>query len=437
MIMKKISFIVAILIACNIHAQNDTDYTLDSMYIDFSVPDLSAFSFLDIESDEIVRPGNMKKLAYGISNYLDSDGTLRPGFALEYSPLNFSKKHNQSWWERSFRYEQFALTSGTVQDDSLGLRFALGFKWVPYDKSDPFGDNGFYKHIIDKVVALEKDSKAQTLQDAYISFLNNVTSDLEITLNIINKTFDFLNEDTIKKHEKEVKYLQINAPIEFFSNRLIKALDEINIYNEEHNDAIYHYSKAYVTLLIDHVDFNEKVKKIVVNEKKRYKEKNWNASSFLIAGGIVGNSTTCKYNDLKFEKLGTIFSYAQKIPSKKENSKIKSQALFQFKLEHDVSDVTLYDLKWSVGSRTLIGNANNRLSIDIFYSASRLDEEMEDYDQIRYLRYTIGTELKLDEGTWLELAFGGQSFFEGDKGTAIIPSFGFKHAINTGKRKFN
>ena len=93
--------IILILFSLSTRTQT-TESSIDDFYCDYSVPDLSALSMLGIESDEIVRPGSVKEFAAGISKFINTDGTIKPAYAIEWSFLRTLTKHRVSNWDKRF-----------------------------------------------------------------------------------------------------------------------------------------------------------------------------------------------------------------------------------------------------------------------------------------------------------------------------------------------
>ncbi len=77
---------VLYLVPIAVSAQNRDDISIDDYYVDYSVPDITAFSILGVNTNDVVRPGNVKEFAAGVVNYISENGNLKPGLAIELAP---------------------------------------------------------------------------------------------------------------------------------------------------------------------------------------------------------------------------------------------------------------------------------------------------------------------------------------------------------------
>ncbi|HEY9045373.1 MAG TPA: hypothetical protein VIN08_05735, partial [Ohtaekwangia sp.] len=78
------------------------------------------------------------------------------------------------------------------------------------------------------------------------------------------------------------------------------------------------------------------------------------------------------------------------------------------------------------------GKADKRFSAEFLYSQATINGETT--EKREYIRYTIGGEMKIDDGLWLELAVGGQKFLQENDDTRVVPQFGLKYAIQKKSR---
>ena len=101
---KYFSVVVLVLVHWTMNAQNRDGISIDDYYVDFSVPDITAFSILDVNPNDVVRPGNVKEFAAGVVNYVSENGNLKPGLAIELAPYRLlarSKKRVATTWQRN------------------------------------------------------------------------------------------------------------------------------------------------------------------------------------------------------------------------------------------------------------------------------------------------------------------------------------------------
>lgn len=442
MIMRKFTvFVIACMCVCSVFGQNDT-LTIDDYYIDFSVPDISALSMLGVENDEIVRPGNLKEFAAGIANFVDTDGSLKPAYAIEWSFLKTFTNTNTYKWNKRFYARNLALTAGSSNQDSLGTRLAVGFKWVPIDKSEPIGDSTYYKLLGIYASGYKSDRLKYSQIDENISEVfdynihNNPTEEklkkVTIVSDILTNDPDTYKKDIIKRELENLQKFLIDSISNSFSDNNLEMSDD----EKRLLEAVVNKYSLYVLSQLDgdYKDFKSYIKPIMSQIKDNYKKEHWNAFAFQLSGGWVANSEESNYNKLDTEKFSFFIGVSGPTFNKKD-SKIKGQWLAQVKFEDDFTNNSYLEQGFSIGGRHLLGNSDNRWSVEVLYSnTSYMKKENTDISDLIFLRYTTGVEIKLTNGTWLELAFGGQKLFEGDESTSILTTFGFKHALQSKRR---
>lgn len=442
--MKKLTVLIIAMqfIVVSTYGQKDT-LTIDDYYIDFSVPDLSALGMLGVENDEIVRPGNLKEFAAGIANFVDTDGSIKPAYAIEWSFLKTFSQSKEYKWNKRFLARNLALTAGSSNQDSLGTRLAVGFKWVPFDMAEPIGDDGYYNLIGAYASGYQPQREViyseiyERISDVFnYDIQNNPT---EIALNKVTIVSGILKNEP-KVYKEQILNGDINDLQKFI-------LDSITVSFEKEN---YELTKKEISgikkVIVDYCsfvlsqlhpdfeDFKSFIKPSLAKIKEDYKKEHWNAFSLQLSGGWIANSPENNYNQMDTEKF-SFFIGASGPTFNKSYAKIKGQWLFQAKFEDNFSNNSFLEQGFSFGGRHLLGNSDNRWSVDLLYSnTSFSNQESQEIEDMVYFRYTTGFEIKLSDGTWLELVFGGQKMLKGDKDDAILTSFGFKHALQSKRR---
>ncbi|WP_424962410.1 hypothetical protein [Ekhidna sp.] len=463
--MKKLLLSLSIFtVLFRLYAQEDQEkdtITIEDYYIDFAVPDLSALGMLGIENDEIVRPGNLKKFAAGIANFVDTDGSLKQALALEWNFMNTYNKKNPINFDKVWQPRNLALSLATSEEDSLGLRLGFGLKWVPLDKGDPMGDSKFYYKISTAaksyygLESFKKEFDFPQHVETVLDFGDRSNGDREIMLlAAVISAFDISKLDSLRKDFEESKVTNMDSLVTKrledsinelisqtsgnpISTRVDNAFVDANLNSKKKRQLI----SKYVELILSsnkesYQDFESYIATIISKEKEKYRERNWNAEALMVATGVVGHSTTSTYNDLTGEKFSIFASYAMPTLGGMTKQKLKGQMIVQFKYETDFTGDSIDFNHISLGFKHLFGNSDNRLSTEALFSSA--DTELLENNETStetYLRYTIGAELKISDGTWLEIAFGGQKFFEGEaEENAILTNFGFKHALRNKRR---
>lgn len=424
--------IMAILIVFNVQSQDETDTTtIDDYYIDFVIPDLAAYSLLGLENDQIVRPGNLKEFGVAISSLVGTGGNFNPSMGIEYAPFMTLFKKNEDYWKSNFKWQNLALSLATQVDDSLGNRIAFGFKWVPIDKSEPLGDPEFNNKLsvyLKNYGPKDYSIKKQNFQNSLAELLtaDGVYNESDQK---IGELLNISDEDYVQKIRKDFSEQKIGSVYKYLTDS-IKTLTSYQELSTDNQTVLNDLVNYFTELLFERDNFNEYIKEKIKEAKEAFKKKHWNALAIQISAGWVYNSPTANYNDLDDEKFSSFISLA--VPLGKSSTWLgkHGQIIFHGQHTQDESILTSTDKRSSFGSRVLLGNADNRLSIEGLYSSSSFDADVDDET---FFRWSVGGEIKLSQGSWLEIAFGGLKQIEGE--TSILPSFGIKHALQNKRRK--
>ncbi len=421
--------------------KDDDTLNIDDMYMDFAVPELSAFSMLDVQGDEIVRAGSIKKFAVSMASAFDNGQEIKPGFAVEFAPSYFAKTRKKEWWNRSFRPDNFAFTIATASQDSMGLLGAIGIKWVPIDNTIPHGekDKDFFQNVYFQTIELstKRSEKFESDYKKFKAYMMKICNNDPVTSTAIqNASFDLEENDDNTDHEN-IKNDKIDDPTQYLANKMYEALanEGISITGQD-TSTIRKYAQKFVNHIQD--DAYKKKTQLKVEElKAEYKKDNWYKGSLLFSAGMVTALPDNKWKEARFNKFSAIVSGATPLGIK-FFKKHYSQVLGQVKMDWATSDTVEFTTKYSIGTRLIIGNADNRVSIEGLYNSTQLKPEFQrnNSDQLRFLRTSVGLELKILNDTWLELALGNQWYFEGENGSELVPNFGFKHAFQNRKRRF-
>lgn len=427
-------------------SQEATDtLTIDDYYVDYSIPDLTALGLLSIQNDEIVRPGNMKEFALALSNFVDTDGSLKPALALEWSFMRTLSK-GQMNWNRAFQPRNLAISLATTNQDSLGTRIGLGLKWVPFDKSEPIADPAFMNLMAQLGQAYfqtDAVTNEEQYMDAFLNLFNwdnqNMSTTERQVFILLWETLSYQTlEDNCKRMKNGTLLMTDTTFIAEIQSKLIEAGLENVVSQEKLIEAVSLYKDNLLNYCANgSQSFETYISAIIEREKERYKKAHWNAFALEVSAGWVSHSSTSNYEDLRRERF-SVFSGVSLPLMSRHDGKYKGQLIGQLKYDMNSSSDTLNLNGFSAGLRALIGTSDNRLSFDLFYADQQAEMlTLMDTRTTTYLRYTIGTELKLTDGSWLEIAFGGQKFFEGeDNANRVLANFGLKHAIRP-KKRFN
>ena len=90
--------------------------SIDDYYIDFGVPDLTALTLIGANANKVLRPGTMKELATGFLSVAETGSDIRPGVAVEWTPVRPTESLQQY---RDSKLKYFQLAFGTVKNKDL------------------------------------------------------------------------------------------------------------------------------------------------------------------------------------------------------------------------------------------------------------------------------------------------------------------------------
>lgn len=448
--MKKIIFIIITgLITHVLHAQNPDSITIDDYYVDFAVPDITAFSILDINSNDVVRPGNIKELAVGIQNYIDAEGNLKPGLAIEIAPYRLMAKalKVRSAWEQNKSLKNLQISIGTAQGDSSNLLAAWGINWTPVDRTDPVASralqNFFANYLANRDSIANQISFAgqrnKHLQDVN-QFLNSLSTSAGALSPVakvsILQYFSGGYRNRLIRYDSTDNQLYAIALKDSVLQKMGKLTITLNNTQDQTlSTLIAQNAKLTFTEQKEEKEFEKSFSEALKREKKIFVEENWNRLVIQFKTGSKYNSAENSVKDLALLNWRVFAGVAGRVPGLRNSNTPfakRSQVIYQVSYINYKDKSMPLNWEFSTGGRLLLGKADKRLSAEFLYSQASLRGET--IEKSEYIRYTIGGEMKIDEGLWLELAIGGQKFLEGNDAARVVPQFGLKYAIQKKSR---
>jgi hypothetical protein len=446
-LIKKIAIAnLLLLFISNIFGQNQRTDSLkiDDYYIDFSIPDIGAFTLLNIKPDNITTPGSPKELGASILNVVSSKDKITPGLAIDWSPYQtFSNNKSTLDYINAKKYRGLQFTFGSVAD-SFGTRVATGIKFTLIDQTDPLSDKSFHESLINISDSIDKKINEYSLSYSYS--VQKYLYYLDTIRNIKD------NDRLIFRNEKIMSNLNQNNPLiikrELFVNYniLIKEIDSLiiarnnqikksNKDNNKNNDTLKLLNENEKNTIMD---FCLKLKLLqelknnsdaffsrnFVIKKKEWQNNHWNKPVLVWGFGWIGNSMDDKWESLTTQQLKTYLNGSFGI---KKYSQISGILAYTYPKNDSISDSTITS-KLFFGLRYLIGNSKARFSIDAGYGFSVAEKN--DYNK-QNLIFTIGTEFKMSDGIYLEIAGGFNSDpKEFSKSANILVLGGLKYAFH-------
>jgi hypothetical protein len=463
--MKKIALVFIYLLVMHLYlkAQEKNRDTLktDDFYIDFATPEITAFSILDIEPNSISKPGNIKEFALGITNYVNQNGALRAGLAVEWAPIKTFDKSTENWENGSNHQLKFEWKNLTVSlattSDSTNVKFAGAFKFAPIDMTNPLNNKKWVDSISDyfNSVIDQRIIQGEELNDAKIEFrkrVNKIFIDMGVSMDMLeklSKPLDVANSYYMNGLKSEIDSAGILYDRQMITNKVFDEINELfiandlsSVFNQNETD-INELCEYFADLFYQHYsrtsfqsDFNEHILKM----KDDFKKKNWNKLACQVSFGGLVNSEEATLNDFKNDYYSYFLSAGFPLIGKKclrgtsfhTFMRNHSQLIMQIKSQHYFTQDSSENNYFFAGARILLGNYDKRFSLEIAY----IHESNELTNLLQSgIRYSIGTEIKIMDNYWLELAIGGQNF-EDKTGVNILPTFAFRHSFGNENRFF-
>jgi hypothetical protein len=433
-----------LLLAQSVRAQDHDVITIDDYYVDYAVPDITAFSILNVNTNEVVRPGNVKEFAAGVVNYISENGNLKPGLAIELAPYRLlakSKKLAPSW-RTNKSLKNLQISFATAQGDSTNLLAAWGLNWTPIDKTDPVEDKGLQNFFADYLSALGEGESTKSLTEQrqhhledVLDFFGFLTPDQKlVVLEFFSDSYDariarYGQDSTsyVKAMSDTVDARLKSLTIETDSTRHMQLLTLIS------ESAHLTFSEARAE-----EEFTKRFAETVKKQKQIFLEENWNRLVVQLKAGAKYTSQEGTVDDFGILNYRVFAGLAGRVPgfgkgqaaksNFAKNSQVVGQATYS-SYRNEISDV---NWEFSIGARLLYGKSDKRFSGEFQYNKASRNNET--HETLEYIRYTVGGEIKVSQGLWFELAVGGQKFLQGDESVRLVPEFGIKYAIQKQSR---
>lgn len=432
--MKKIATILLIVTGLNVFSQ-DSVLTINDLYIDFAIPDISAFNMLGETPENVAKPGNVKDFSAQLLNIASGGKSIPPGIALEVNPyLIFTKRAdvtNQIVKYRESKVRGLQLTFGTLQD-SLGSKVAYGIKWTIFDKADALMNTSLQNDIIklQQQYFLERPDNAVERNNFDKSVVDFVKAFNENNNRV--KLSEFIKDFFLFPGDKD--YIEKSGGYSFNLQRGITYLEEIKkekLSSQEEKDVESLFLKYYIIMEKYErygADSESKIKQHLTN----YRKENWNKSALHIAVGHVLFSDEYMWKDLASEKISYSLNLKHPVYNSKKNYgvgmiwQIAGNSYFTPDSSQSVNS-------FSIGNRIIIGYDAFRISFENMYSFIGKEES----DDQKIYRGTLGFEFQISDGTWLEMAFGiNKEVEEIQNSNNFISLMNFKYTLGN-NRRFN
>lgn len=391
---------------------------IDDLYVDFSIPDNSAFKLLNVKEEAVSRPGNLKEFSIHFLNLVTSGSNISQGLAIEWAPLYTTTKSIKKYKDIGIiRNLSVSFATERSNIDSNGTDVALGLSIMPINSSDPLlnselendvneilsknpakYDALIYKELTDqKINTYDKDAYSKLISS--LSVFNYKDNSEKINTDHIIETF---NEDLQKANQtlsSKQKYWLKN----FLETKYLGIIKTVRS----------GYSDEFLS-------------KLLKEKLDDFKKKSWNARVLQLNIGTVFNSNNSTWKKLSTDRFSGFISYADGISSWGQII-INAQAFWSAQNDNEVSN------KYLGGARFIAGNSDIRGSIEFIYSSTKKRDISEKDNK---LKAALGFELKLTDGVWLETAIGVENLVNDFNESSIISLANFKYTFKKVSRYF-
>ena len=385
-------------------------------FIDFAVPDLSAFTMLGVDGSRVSRPGNVRELAVALQNGFGTSGTLEQGLGLEVAPFWVAKSPDVVG-DYNGIVHRFSVSAATLKANDT-TRVGFGFRWVPIDHADPYDSEelrqalleGLQEAMSEAVTPAERNALTKRVFDFADS-----TAIEDTNVVALSTAFDVIDLKKSTESEKAASLIAVGG----VDGRVKAILDaEGIVLSDAQRDTLDALVRDYTALATKHINYDAEstASKEIAKRREAFRDTMWNAFSLQLASG----ATVATPGDVDFG-----FSWSSFVGVSLPLIHRYGQFLVHGQLDVPLEDSS--DVRVAVGGRLILGSASNRFSLEGLWGSN--DERLTGESSYRI---TVGGEFRLSEGTYLELATGVNLPDEG--GSNLITLGSIKYAIGKERR---
>ncbi len=363
---------------------NEFSQEISDFKSQYAIPDAPAFSILSSSPNNIMKPGSVRDLAIGLSDFIGEDEsiTLPQSFSMEFSPgfVFFGKNLSLKEYQANSWIYRLRLSIATSRDDNANTAssFGLGLRITLADESD-FRNNP--KYIKDANDTAKK--------------INEIISNAQDSLELVRDSLIELKDDIQPKVDSLLKLgilpsRDIIIP-QIYSADEIKEIPEI---------------KNRIDQIIS--PFNAKW------SHDAWSEDNWNADISEIAFAIKTTSKDSLARNLTLSKLSFWYSSAYSLSD-------WGQFLFGAYGNYE-KDLMLDKFigSGSIGMRFYAGT--NRMKIYLETQGTIIQDKNPEW------LMSSGLELKIYENIWADFTAGLKTGNESNNGV-LVTDFKLKYGI--------
>ena len=416
----RVALVTVLVAAVAAPAAQETDsLSLDPLYIDFATPDLAAFTLVGVDDSRVAQPGNLKALATALTNGLSLDGVPEQGVGVELTPaLAFGAPTTSTY--RGLRDRLSVSLAALRTGDST--RVGIGIRWVPIDGSDPYDPSNAAAESLHTVVGetlrdmLDRREQARTLRSERLApEAGDFAESVVATYGLPDEAFETLS--ALFDGTGDPRSL---PPADVQRLAFRDALGEVDLADDDATrlDRLVDLYAAYraLAVAVDPSDLDERL----ADARRGFRDATWNAPVLHLAAGYTAR-TADGLDGIEGEGVRAFVGGAHGFGTRFLQLVGHVEARLPVLRTLDDDEVGV-----AAGGRLLLGSATRRVSVEGLYA---LNDDRLGGDAYRVL---VGGELRLADGTYLELATGLN--LPEDGGSEVLTLGGLRYAFRSDRR---
>jgi hypothetical protein len=400
--------------------------SIDDYYLDFAVPDLPGLGVLGLSPNRVTRPGPVKELAVSLLSVAEDVSTITPGVAVAWAPKQTFPGQSLAEYRRGV-LRKVVLSAASVRSRQRTV-LGVGGRFVFFDRTRAVDDAEFIQAVeaaidrvaMDDVEATVRRNRLRTDVEAFVVAAARLVkpdaspgdSDVERLRDVWTLPSQVSAAAGITTDLKRAQFLRALSAVSRARNRPLPALPPALARELDR------WSTEFLTAAFEMADDRPGVIRTIRNRVEREK---WNAAAWYLDAALSWASVDSTWARLRARSAGAMTAVG--FPAGRA-----AQAIVQAQYRQALDDSDVERSASSLGMRLLIGNSRNRLSVEAL--AERRDARSAAAAWVR--RVTVGTELRVADGLWLEAAAGADA--SGPEGSTLVTLAGVKYTFRTRQR---
>ncbi len=404
--MKKISLIIGLVVAVNLAFTQEKieildNYKVDSLLLDFAVPDIPAFKALGTDPSDILRPSDVQKFAVSFEPFFNGTNAVIPAnFAVDFAP--WKTLSGDKWTVEDYRTSKlkrilynssFSFGSVRESEDNPASKLAVGYRVKITGKNADLLMN-------DKIYDFsDVENKLQAVA------LNKWRSCNDISVREYNS-------DTTKQKEFK-EFFEKNIDLNQFL--IIKGLcfseyENSNDLKEEF-ERFKEDKRAFASKDNGELVFEGNLKSLIEDFNKN----SWNASRTDFAISLVGASSDSLLENIQYNNLFIWVTQSLRLGSQ---GQLLVGGTFQSPEELDAKIFT--------------GSARAYYGSDQFRGYLEYQIKNRNEENMKAALWNLGVEFRLLKDFWLQYYGGIEDVYDSEK-SRFRSSLNLKYSFNKDK----